>query len=94
MHDNWDDSNYTAQTVKPTPRFSERPTIKAPILNVISSIPPRKNWDAITIIIFILLLIVAVIIYIYVNHPIKNEIKPIISYSAEPVIVTKSLPSI
>lgn len=90
MHDDWDDSNYTAQTIKPAPRFSQRITAKIPPPLPIKSIipnPPKKNWDPITLIVFAILILIAAILYIYVNRPFKdpaNNIK--IIQTSEPVL--------
>lgn len=92
MNENWDDENYIAQTIKPPPRMSQRPTIKIPQLPVEKvNITKRKNWDVLTSISFGLLLILAIILYCYINHPFKkseDKVKTIIIYSAQPVLIT------
>lgn len=92
MNDKIDDADSLAATIKPSPRFSQKPTIpiKAPTKS------RRKNWEIFTSISFCVILIIAIILYCLINHPfrhVEKNVKINIVYSSEPILITAPIKS-
>jgi hypothetical protein len=94
-NDKIDDAESMANTIKPAPTFSQRPTPLIPAQPIKSIVPTRRrNWDILTSISFVILLIIAVALYIFVNHPFRHSQKNVLIRNINPVLITAPIESI